>query len=642
VLFGWSGKILRVDLSKMESWTEDTEPYTQTFIGGRGINVKTLYDEVGPNVGPYDPANRLCVGPGVLTGTLAPISGRVKLTSVSPNGLIASSGIGGFIGAEIKRAGYDNLVIQGESDEPVYLHVHDDCVEFKDATHVWGRDTWESEQGIKDEVGHAAQVMCIGPGGENLVTFGSIVTGMGSAAGRSGLGAIMGSKRLKAIVVRGTGQIRIAKVEEFVSACERAHKWFREVPAMKRQATEGGGDEQTLGFCHEHGQLPLGNWEGEDASWDEVGRFDGAEEFWNRYAIHQYGCFGCPVNHYHLFDVPGIGIGGCKCNGWLAFAGNVWNNDRKVMFHASHLCNRYGLDNTSTGAVVSFLMELYHKGIITDKDTDGIPMRRGDADAIISTVHKIGKQEGFGRLFKDGILNAAGKIGKGAEECTMVVKGAEIEPYEIRAFKSQALVAALAAGTVAEGLSVEFAYLGDPEAVGKWVEDRYGSKELVHPASYEKKPLIVWDYENRGAATDMLGICHWIVPWKVPSLGIPVELFSLATGRQTSEADLLHAAQATKTLERAFNVARGIRRSDDTLPRRLFEMPVPGGRFEGERLDRQAFYKMLDEYYALRGWDADGIPTEEAFKKYGLASEWQVFKKAMLKKKPARESATDE
>jgi aldehyde:ferredoxin oxidoreductase len=298
----------------------------------------------------------------------------------------------------------------------------------------------------------------------------------------------------------------------------------------------------------------------------------------------------------------------------------VWNNDRKVIFHANYLCNGYGLDVGATGNIISFLMELHHRGRITEKDTDGIPMRRGDEKAIIATIHKIAKQEGFGELFRNGVLEAARKIGKGAEDCAMVVKGVEMAPYEYRAYKDQALSGALNAGDTAEG-SPEPMFLADQEGIGKWAKEVCGTESIPLPPSYEKMAVVVWDFENRSVAADMLGMCKWITWAVTPSLEIWAQLFSLATGRNTSEVDLLFCAQRTKTLERAFNVRKGIRRADDTLPNRLFETAVPGMRFKGERLERDKFDKMLDEYYTLRRWDEDGIPTEEALEEFGLSSE---------------------
>jgi aldehyde:ferredoxin oxidoreductase len=634
--FGWSGKILRVDLTNAESRTEDVEPYTRSFIGGKGISLKIVYDEVSPQTSACDPANLLCFGPGVLTGTLAPSAGRMKVTSVSPHGLLANSGIGGFIGAEIRHAGYDSIIVRGRSEKPVYLHIRDDAVEFKDASHIWGQGTQEAQRLIKEEVGESVQILCIGPAGEKMVSFAGILTGMGSAAGRHGLGAVMGSKRLKAIAVQGTRPIRIAKPEEFISECEKAHRWLRESESMQEQAVEGAGDRYTLGHGYEAGSVPIGNWEGEDAEWEVAPGFDAAEEFWSEYGLHQYGCIGCPVNHFHVFRVPGVGTGLTKCAGWGAFVANVWNDDRKVMFHAGHLCNRYGLDVTTAGNAISFLMELYHKGIITEKDTDGLPMRRGDEKAIISTIHKIGKQEGFGKLFRDGVLGAARQIGKGAEECAMVVGGASIEPYEVRAYKSEALAAALNSGNIGDSLTFEYGYFWDPEAVEEFAEEAYGTKEAGVPSSYKGKALTIWDYENRMVVCDVLGACGWVfMNWTgggadTSSLEVPVRLYSLATGRDTSEAEMLETAQMCKTLERAFDVRRGKRRKDDTLPKRIFETAVPGGRYKGERLDKVSFNGMLDEYYALRGWDSDGIPTPETFDRFGLSSEgkalWQKLR----------------
>jgi len=614
--FGWSGKILRIDLSEMRSMTEDTEPYTHSFIGGKGINLKIMYDEVGTEVTPFDPANRICFGPGVLAGTLAPASSRTKVTSMSTNGLIASSGLGGYIGAAIRHAGYDNLVIQGTSDKPVYLNINDDLVEFKDASPISGLGTQETQRAIKEEVGESAVVMSIGPGGENLVSSACIMTGMGSAAGRHGIGAIMGAKNLKGIAVKGTHEIRIAKMEEFIAACLRAQKTLLEDPSMKTQGKDGVGDKYTLNMISEVGLLPLGNWEEENAEWDKRGGFDseGGDRFWNHYAIHQYGCFGCPVNHFHVFDVPGIGCGTTKCNGWEAFASNVWNNDRKVIFHANYICTHYGLDVISIGNIISFLMELYHKGIITEKDTDGLQMRRGDGGAIINTIHKIGMQEGFGKLFRNGVLGAARMIGRDAEECAMVVKGLEMEAYEYRAYKSLALAAALTTGSPSDGPPLDCFYLEEPTG--------------YDPTSYEEKAQRVWDYRNRVTAVDMLGTCKWLIPWTVESsLEMPAKLFSLATGVDTSEADLLFAAQRVETLERAFNVRKGVRRKDDTLPKRLFETAASGLKVKGQELDRVKFENMIDEYYSLRGWGEDGIPTEETFKKFDLLSEWEIFKK---------------
>jgi aldehyde:ferredoxin oxidoreductase len=271
------------------------------------------------------------------------------------------------------------------------------------------------------------------------------------------------------------------------------------------------------------------------------------------------------------------------------------------------------------------MMELYHRGIISERDTDGIPMRRGDAKAILTAIEKIGKQEGFGTLFKNGVWGAAKKIGRDAEDCAVVVNGQEVEVNDVRAFKSRALTVAITDGCLSHGwTTIDVASHFTKEDAENLAQERYGSRGPAVPNSYEKKALSVWDQENICTAGDLLGTCRWLIPWGITyKLDIPARLFSLATGRHTTEEDLLWAARRTLMLERAFRAGRGIRR--DGLPKRLFETAVPDGRFKGERLERDKFEEMLDEYYSLRGLDKNGVPREETFHTFGLSSEWKAF-----------------
>lgn len=621
--FGWSGRILRVDLSKKESTIEAIDPYT-SFIGGRGINTKILYDEVGPDVGPFDPENRLIFGLGVLTGTPAPTSSRTAITTLCPNGTIGTSGFGGFVGAEIRQAGYDNIIIQGISDKPVYVYLHDDTVEFRDASKVWGKDTIEAPEIIRNEIGDPdVQVACIGSAGENLVSFACVRAGIQAASGRGGTGAIMGSKNLKAIAVRGKRGIQIAKPGEFLKVANETGKMLLDNQKPQPTSTKISYKSVDLNASpNDRGVSVFGNFEAVD--WEEIGAQNfahGGVEYYDKYYYARVGCNGCPIFRcYRICDDPETGLGTAKCYAPVMFTFRVWNREFAVMEAAGHLCNKYGLDVLSTANIIAFLMELYHRGIITEKETDGIPMKRGDKEAIITTIHKIGRQEGFGRLFRDGVLSGARKIGRDTEEFAMAVKGQEIGLHEFRGRKGTALV--LAVNTKRGG--GEYPH---PENI--WSKNKV-SNEAIYPSSYENKAEMVYESTHEQMIPDLLGICKNYTVWAPKhSLEYPIKLFSLATGVETSVEELTTAAKKVQLLERAFDILHGIRKKDDTLPDRMFKTAVPGGPLKGERLEKDKFDKMIDEYYELCGWDIDGIPKEETFKNFGLSSEWGTFKERL-------------
>jgi aldehyde:ferredoxin oxidoreductase len=280
-------------------------------------------------------------------------------------------------------------------------------------------------------------------------------------------------------------------------------------------------------------------------------------------------------------------------------------------------------------------MELYHRGIISEKDTDGIPMKRGDEKAIFTVIEKVARQEGFGRLFKEGLAEAAKKIGRGAEEYAMVVNGVEMEPYEVRAWKSCALAIAVTDGNLGDGTPyIESGWFKMKELTEKLGEELYGSRQATVPHSYEKKGLVLWDTKNRTTADDLLGTCKWLIPVGEHKLDVPAKLFSLATGKDTTEEDLLWVAQRVMTLERACRARNGHKR--DTLPKRVFEAAIPDGIYKGMKLDKDKFNKMLDEYYECRGWDKNGIPTKETFKKFNLSDEWESLNDKLKKDNPQK------
>ena len=633
MLYGWTGKILRVDLSEQKSVIEDVMPYTESFIGGRGINVKIIYDEINNKVSPFDPENPICIGPGVLAGSPVPCSSRSTITAMSPRGLLDSSGIGGFIGAEIKFAGYDHIIVQGKSDQPVYLYITNDSVEIKNANHLWGKDPWQAQKLIREELGDRdIQSLSIGLAGENLVHFGCVITGkLQSAAGRCGMGAIMGSKNLKAIAVRGKSRIAVAEPDKFLEACLHMHNFIRATEAYKnRRACVT--DKSYYKMYLDGGKLVTGNWE--EANWLEEG-FDGLledpDKFWKKEAQHlqpkgaqQPGCFGCPMYHETYFNIPNVkDINRTKCLEWL-LAGMVWLKNRRDVIEVAYLCNKYGLDAVSTGNCIAFLMELYHLGIISKEDTDGIPMKRGDLRAVKFAIEKIARQEGFGEYFRRGVLAGATSLGIDKDKYAMQIKGLELAPTEIRIFKSIALLASV--GKV-EQLSVVDYYSGNSsKAMEKLAKETFGKRSLAIPTAYEDKALLAVDSENRHCMGDILGMCKTLIPWgPTQSFRECAHLLTLATGSEYSEEALELAAKRTILLERAFNVIRGIRRKDERPPQKLFEKGVADGKYKGEVLDADQFEDMLTDYYRIRGCDEQGVPEYQIFEEVGLLPEWKSF-----------------
>ncbi len=626
--YGRTGNILRIDLSSRKSSTEPTEPYTSSFIAGRGINVKMLYDEVGPKVAPYDPENKLFFGPGLLTGTPATASSRMKITAVGAGGYIRHSGIGGDAPNAIKWAGYDLIILQGKSDKPCYIYINNDSVEFRDASHIWGKQINDTMQMVKDEIGKQAAVMCIGPAGENQVSYGSIRSGWGNGASRCGMGSVLGSKNVKAIAVTGSRGIKIAKMEEFLKATEEQRKAY-DTNAVSKFLLYEAVKDLPAGWDY-FGVGARGNFEACDWSQMQIGHIN---EFHNKYASRPRVCGSCSMNHFVTYDIPGIGKCGVNnCTGLYSVTGTLWNNDWKLAFETFNLVNSYGMDIMSTANIIAFLMELYERGIITAKDTDGIPMKKGDANAIISTIHKLAKQEGYGKLFKDGVAAGAKKIGKGAENYAMSIKGLEPQPMEYRYMKPQALACVTNTRDFIDSpCDYSYGWAQSPPPVQEHLEELaekiYGTRDAARPDKYEPAAPVVIDFENKVAAGDMVGICKFLVPMMFSFfLDVPAKIASLATGVEISEADLMTAAQRVITLERAHSVINGMRRNDDTMPKRFFEEPVPGGPHKGDRLDKAKFEKMLDNYYELHDYDSNGVPTEKAFKKFGLTEEWKLFK----------------
>ncbi len=621
-MYGWTGKILKVDLSDGRVSVEPTEPYIEDYLGGRGIGARLVCDNYVPGTDAFDPENPLLFNMGPLTGTAMPSSGRTDVTALSPmNNLRGKSNFGGYWGPEAKYAGFDHIIITGKSDKPCYLWIKDGKVEIRSAEHLWGKDTFETQKMIQQELGDPEiKSVCIGPAGEKLVRFACLITEAAGAAGRTGIGAVMGSKNLKAVAVRGSGTVGVAEPDEMLQLSLDVNREIREHPSC--QELSNWGCVRFVSVMYQMSFFPVGYYE--DVHWEDIINNYGGPGYVEDHQLKNVGCFACPVRCKNFLSVPEIGKGHTTCEPWSGFTGSVWNLDMDVFWKAISFTNRLGLDSTETSACIGLLMELYHEGIISAKDTDGIAMERGSEEAILNTVLKIANREGYGALFAEGQQAAAESFGPAAVEKLDLVKGLAPHPYEFRAYHASALMQAVGHRgdpLPLRGSILEFEWHNAPEWFQQVAKAQFGSEEAAIPASYQGKArsTIISEHDQRIA--DSLGVCTY--PYTLFIFHDATrawQFFQLVTGKDWDMDRAVTISERIRNLERMFDVRQGLTRADDTLPKKFFEEPLPKGMYERAVLDKNKFEEMKDEYYELRGWDKQtGIPTKEKLEELGLA-----------------------
>ena len=626
--FGWAGNILRIDLSRKKIVREPTERYARQFIGGRGVNVKILFDEINPRISAFDKDNLLIFGVGPLAGASPLCSSRTEVTTKSPQltaGFLGQSNFGGHFGSELVYAGFDHIVIRGIAEKPTYLWINNDEVELKDATHLWGKGCIETQATIQGDLADEdIEVAAIGPAGENRVAYASIVHQTSDAAGRMGTGAVMGSKMLKAVAVRGTGKIDVACPERLAEEVEEAYSAITSAPMYKELSTYGWSGSVVSNLKIGFGVV--GNFE--LGYWEPLVKYGDGKFFVDKYAVKSVGCQGCPVRCMHFVEVPGVGAGVHHCLSYGSFTMPIWNHDTRFMFRLSQLCNHYGLDFGSVGGIIGWLTELCHRNILDYRDLDGIELRRGDKEAILTLVDKIVKREGIGNVLAEGTLKAARKIGKGSEEYVMHTRGMDKHPYEFRAFHGYALATSIASrgDVIRINPTWEIGYYlstYDANAIRENAMKFVGKEKwekALDPNEYEGKAEMVYYFENATIAVDCLSFCKHVIPYHISySLEIPVNLYNAITGDEMTVDRILETSVKIRNIERAFEAREGLTRSDDTLPERFFTEPVSGGVSNGKILDRAKFEMMKDEYYALRKWNVEtGNPERRGLEEQGL------------------------
>ncbi|EDU36883.1 aldehyde ferredoxin oxidoreductase [Clostridium sporogenes] len=600
-MYGYNGKILRIDLTNRECTLESLdEEKAKKFIGARGLGVKTLLEEIDPKIDPLSIENKLVIVTGPITGAPMPTSGRYMVVTKAPlTGTIAISNSGGKWGTELKNAGYDMIIVQGKSDVPVYVNIEDDKIEIKEANHLWGKTSLETTKILCNENNERAKVLCIGPAGEKLSLMAAIMNDIDRAAGRGGVGAVMGSKNLKAIVVKGSGKVKVFNEEEAKKVSLEKIKILREDPVA-------GGGLPTYGsavlvnIINENGVHPVRNFQ--KSYTDEADKISG-ETLTEDCLVRKNPCYRCPIacGRWVKLD-DGTECGGPEYETLWSFGSDCDVYDLNAINVANMLCNEYGLDTISAGATIAAAMELYEKGYIKDEDIkeDGLSLKWGDAEAVVGWTKKMALREGFGDKMADGSYRLCESYG--VPEFSMTVKKQELPAYDPRGIQGHGITYAVnnRGGCHIKGYMISPEILGYPEKL-----DRFS---LEGKAAYAKI------FHDLTAVIDSLGLCIFTTF----GLGVQdyVDMYNVVVGGKLHDAEsIMEAGDRIWTLEKLFNLKAGIDSSHDTLPKRLLKEPIPEGPSKGcvHKLS-----ELLPEYYAIRGWDKNGIPSEDTLKKLGL------------------------
>jgi len=613
--FGYNGKILRVDLSSKKITTDYRDEYFyRTYGGGSCLGAYYLLKELEPGVDPLSPENLLIFAGSVVTGAPVPGFARSAIISKSPlTSAIGESQASGFFGPELKFAGYDAIVVKGKAEKPVYLSIRDGGVEIKDAAHLWGKTTGEAQAIIRKELTDERIVVAvIGQAGENLVRYACVLNNLKNAYGRLGMGAVMGSKNLKAIAVRGHKEMELKDRETVLRLAKHFSTTFKEESPDNAGLNELGTAQYVIGQ-NEDGQFPTRNF--------QTGYLKGAENLSGQkmketILVDREGCYACPVKCKRVvkaeepFTVDPI-YGGPEYETINMLGSNCGIDDLVTVCKGNELCNKYGLDTISTGSAIAFAMECYENGIITKEDTEGIELRFGNAEAMVEMVGKIARREGIGDILAEGVKRAAERFGRGAEKFAIHVKGQEFPGHMPRAKGHLALSYALSP-LGADHLVSEH----DPAFVPgapSFFSDRVkplGVQEPLEMGSIDHKKVRRFLYfQNVFSLLDTLTLCFFtFAPVRYFTFDELVELVNAITGWQTSLWELLKLGERRVAMFRAFNVREGFTREDDWLPERMFE-PIQTGPRKGQKLDKEELKKSIKLYYEMVGWDVDGVPT---------------------------------
>ncbi|MCX8042589.1 MAG: aldehyde ferredoxin oxidoreductase family protein [Desulfobacterota bacterium] len=626
-MYGWCGQRLRVDLSKGTIIKEPLSyEYRRKWIGGRGMNSEVIYREVPPNLDPFDPDARVCFGVGPISGTAAPASGRVTVSCKSPlTGGFGDSNMGGHWGAELKYAGYDQIIVQGRAPKPVYIWIDDDNVEIRDARHLWGKFPREADAMIKQELGDEdIHIVVIGPAGENLVRFASTFNDVYRAAGRTGHGAVIGSKNLKAIAVRGSGTVKIARPKEFFDVCNRLRQKFKTDP-MRKFLYEIGS-LSLINVANHDGWLSVNNFK--QGAHPEAWRMSG-EEHSKTVLKHREGCFACPICCGRFTEIKegkyaGEYGGGPEYEHSVPTGPRVGVFDPNAIWHNMILTNNYGMDGIETGGVIATAMEWYEKGLITSKDTGGLELTWGNQEVVEKLITMIAMREGFGDVLADGASRAADRLGLGDEghKYTIATRGMTLPGDDPRGL-GFAYGVGFAIGT--RGGCDHLRCLASLELSGFMYPGLntkiLGDERPVKPTTTVGKGYCCFYEENQKAMVDCLNVCCFTTHWSYAVLTADqVDYFNAVTGMDITEEEFMEIGERIVNLERAYWARLLSGKREDTIPERFQKEPMPKS-VDGQTNVGYVFpvEKILPGYYKYRDYDPDtGFPSERRLKMLGL------------------------
>ena len=627
--FGYNGNILHVNLSSKKHWIENPpENFYRTYWGGRALALYYMLNQMKPHTDPLSPDNLLIFAPSVLTGTPAPAMPRYTVCAKSPlTGAQGEAEAGGWWGPELKKAGLDAIIFKGSSPAPVYLYIKDGKIEIKEAAHLWGKDTGTTQRIIKEELADdKIRIAQIGPAGENLVRFANIVNELEHFNGRNGLGAVMGSKKLKAIALRGTKPIEIYNKERIAEITKEISKRIMNNP-LSRGLRESG-TPAAVRSSYEAGCLPSYNW---TTGYFKEGENLTAETYNKTILKGTQGCYACPIRCKRVVEVdePGLKVdpayGGPEYETIASLGSLCGISDLKYIAKANELCNKYTMDTISSGMVIAFAMQCYEEGLLTKEDTEGIELTFGNKEALLVLIEKIAYREGLGDLLSEGTYLASQKIGQGSEKFIHQVKGQEIPMHDPRLKTGLGLQYALSDYGADHMKAAHDPFFKDQDSVGIKKMRGLGILEPVSPTDIgEKKVALFKLLDIYWTVFDILGVCNFgYVPRSVGTMDELLEIIRATTGWKTTWFELMKLGERSINMARIFNHREGFTSKDDTLPE-VFYHNFKDGPLDGQgAINKEDFEKAIKLRYGLMGWNADtGIPTPAKLIELGL--DWLI------------------